>query len=87
MIQQGVSDSDSEGGSGMLTIGRVMDWVEARLEAVKVREEEEEEDEEREKGRADSVGKASSSLGRANSAPVAQHKDTVCSSMSVIDYV
>jgi hypothetical protein len=85
MIQQGVSDSDSEGGSGMLTIGRVMDWVEARLEAVKAREEEEEEDEEREKVRANPVGKASSSLARANSAPVAQHKDNVCSFTSAIE--
>ncbi|KZT21726.1 hypothetical protein NEOLEDRAFT_1072904, partial [Neolentinus lepideus HHB14362 ss-1] len=40
MIQQGVSDSQMEEGpdgesSGMgMTIGRVMDWVEARLEAV-----------------------------------------------------
>lgn len=38
--------SDGEGG---MSIGRVMDWVEARLEAVRSREEEEEEDEEREK--------------------------------------
>ncbi|ETW79578.1 hypothetical protein HETIRDRAFT_321470, partial [Heterobasidion irregulare TC 32-1] len=34
MIQQAVSDSESEGGSGMPTIERVMDWVEARLEAI-----------------------------------------------------
>ncbi|KAI0061387.1 hypothetical protein BV25DRAFT_1779381, partial [Artomyces pyxidatus] len=34
MIQQGVSDSETEGGSGMPTIGRVMDWVEGRLEAI-----------------------------------------------------
>ncbi|EPQ55543.1 hypothetical protein GLOTRDRAFT_40760 [Gloeophyllum trabeum ATCC 11539] len=54
MIQQGVSDSqmqeglDGEPGAGMgMTIGRVMDWVEARLEAVKAREEEEDEEEER----------------------------------------
>ena len=46
MIQQAVSDSESEGGSGMPTIERVMDWVEARLEAIRAREEEEEEDEE-----------------------------------------
>jgi hypothetical protein len=32
-----------------MTIGRVMDWTEARLEAIKSREEEEDEDEEREK--------------------------------------
>jgi hypothetical protein len=63
MIQQGVSldpsgSSDAEGGG--MTIGRVMDWIEARLEAIKSREEEEEEDEEREKekerGRQPPVG-------------------------------
>ncbi len=57
MIQQGVSaggitTSESQGGmdDGM-TIGRVMDWIEARLEAIRSREEEEDEDEEREKER------------------------------------
>ncbi|PPQ78567.1 hypothetical protein CVT25_011778 [Psilocybe cyanescens] len=59
-IQQGVSagdvgqspaDSSSHAveGGGM-TIGRVMDWTEARVDAIKAREEEEDEDEEREKG-------------------------------------
>jgi len=52
MIQQGVSLDptgllDAEGGG--MTIGRVMDWTEARLEAIRSREEEEDEDEEREK--------------------------------------
>lgn len=56
MIQQGVSvggigpsgsPHDAEG-SGM-TIGKVMDWIEARLDAIKSREEEEDEDEEKEK--------------------------------------
>ncbi|KJA26503.1 hypothetical protein HYPSUDRAFT_63772 [Hypholoma sublateritium FD-334 SS-4] len=57
-IQQGVSASDIglapsgtshavEGGG--MTIGRVMDWIEARVDAIRAREEEEEEDEEREK--------------------------------------
>jgi hypothetical protein len=52
-IQQGVSASDIgpspdiEGGG--MTIGKVMDWTEARVDAIKAREEEEEEDEEREK--------------------------------------
>lgn len=32
-----------------MTIGRVMDWTEARVDAIKAREEEEDEDEEREK--------------------------------------
>ena len=49
VIQQGVSDrgagTESDGG---MNIGRVMDWVEARLEAIKSREEEEAEEEERE---------------------------------------
>ena len=53
MIQQGVSLDPSMSphgadGAGM-TIGRVMDWIEARLEAIKSREEEEDEEEEREK--------------------------------------
>lgn len=59
-IQQGVSTSDvgtalagtsqTVDGGGM-TIGRVMDWTEARLEAIRATEEEEDEDEEREKDR------------------------------------
>lgn len=56
-IQQGVSASDlgsdpshAVDGGGM-TIGRVMDWTEARLEAIRTTEEEEEEEEEREKER------------------------------------
>jgi hypothetical protein len=57
MIQQGVSvgdiglsgTHDMEGGG--MTIGKVMDWIEARVEAIKSREEEEEEDEEKEKER------------------------------------
>ncbi|KAI0691543.1 hypothetical protein C8Q76DRAFT_758489 [Earliella scabrosa] len=45
MIQQGVStDSDP---SREVTIGRIMDYIEARLEAIKAREEEEDEEEER----------------------------------------
>ncbi|KAF8624310.1 hypothetical protein AX15_005940 [Amanita polypyramis BW_CC] len=52
MIQQGVSASgiDNDESRGGMTIGRVMDWTEARLEALKQKEEEEEE-EEREKER------------------------------------
>ena len=73
MIQQGVSDSETP-----LSIGRVMDWVEARLEAVRAREEEElEEDEEsssKKEGQASKL-KASSCLARASSAPaVPQHQ-------------
>ncbi|KAJ3781302.1 hypothetical protein GGU11DRAFT_281682 [Lentinula aff. detonsa] len=67
MIQQGVSaegfehtqshdssgscsDAPSSQGKGM-TIGKVMDWIEARMEAIKSREEEEDEEEERERER------------------------------------
>ncbi|KAH9926660.1 uncharacterized protein BXZ73DRAFT_102915 [Epithele typhae] len=47
MIQQGVSaDADP---SREVTIGRIMDYIEARLEAIKSREEEEEEEDERER--------------------------------------
>ncbi|KAL0952938.1 hypothetical protein HGRIS_007151 [Hohenbuehelia grisea] len=55
MIQQGVSDigpatGDSQDGQGNgMTIGRVMDWIEARRDAIKAREEEEDEDEENQK--------------------------------------
>jgi hypothetical protein len=56
-IQQGVSASDLGSDSlravdgGGMTIGRVMDWTEARLEAIRTTEEEEEEEEERDKER------------------------------------
>ena len=55
-IQQGVSaggvtgPSDEVEGGGM-TIGRVMDWTEARLDAIKAREEEEDEEREKERER------------------------------------
>ncbi|KAL4065667.1 hypothetical protein V8B97DRAFT_2070319 [Scleroderma yunnanense] len=48
MIQQGVSVGASHNGEA-LSIGRILDWIEARIEAIKAREEEEDEDEEREK--------------------------------------
>lgn len=47
MIQQGVStDTDP---SREVTIGRIMDYIEARLEAIRAREEEEDEEEEKER--------------------------------------
>lgn len=58
MIQQGVSvgglgtstsDSSPDADNDGMTIGRVMDWTEARLEAIKAQEEEEDEEEERER--------------------------------------
>ena len=58
-IQQGLSTggvgptADAPDG-GVLTIGRVMDWTEARLEAIRATEEEEDEEEEREKDRSSS---------------------------------
>ena len=72
MIQQSVSDAETPP-----SIGRVMDWVEARLEAIRAREEEEdEEDEESAASKKEKEGqsqsgrlKASSSLPRANGAP------------------
>lgn len=79
MIQQSVSDSDSSPETETQpSIGRVLDWVEARLEAVRAREEEEdEEDEEGAASRREKEGqqgqtgrlKASAALPRANSAP------------------
>ncbi|KAF7348505.1 hypothetical protein MVEN_01368000 [Mycena venus] len=65
MLQLGVSDShtlvpDRNQEAGM-TIGRVMDWVEARLDAVRCREEEEDEEDERERGSHSSAPHASGS--------------------------
>ncbi|TFK95946.1 hypothetical protein BDV98DRAFT_516718 [Pterulicium gracile] len=52
MLQQGVSVGAMEGDvHGGMSIGNVMDWIEARLDAIKSREEEEDEEEEREKAR------------------------------------
>jgi hypothetical protein len=75
MIQQGVSDSDTPP-----TIGRVMDWVEARLEAVRAGEEDEEDEDEDSAGKKDTGSNsqsqtaklragASPALPRPNSAP------------------
>lgn len=98
MIQQGVSAGGLDGagtsqqqrlaeGEGM-TIGRVMDWTEARLDAIKSREEEEDEEEEREKererGRATAApGATSKSDGHATKATLpttsaSQPKEQVC---------
>lgn len=102
MIQQGVSvggaadptfastGSMIEGAGNEMTIGKVMDWIEARLEAIKSREEEEDEDEEKEKERARGGTNATSSAstskpiaaakpGNSDSvATSARHKDNVC---------
>jgi hypothetical protein len=63
-VQAGLSAEGDMGGGvdgGGMTIGRVMDWVEARLEATRAREEEEEEDreKERERGRIHQQGATS----------------------------
>jgi hypothetical protein len=77
MIQQGVSTggvalSDSNNPAGdVMTIGRIMDWIEARMEAVKAREEEEDEDEEREKEKERARG----------SVPAASRNDTTKDSL------
>jgi hypothetical protein len=73
MLQLGVSDShtlvpDRNQEAGM-TIGRVMDWVEARLDAVRSREEEEDEEDERERGSHSSAPNASASGSHRPSAP------------------
>jgi len=60
-------------GEGGLTIGRVMDWIEARLDAIKARKEEEEEEEERETTRA---GKTTTTTPSGPSAP----KETISTS-------
>ena len=61
MIQQGVSTGDSSGSDGQgVAIGRIMDYVEARLEAIRSREEEEDEDEEKERERAGGAATTSS---------------------------
>ncbi|OSX56876.1 hypothetical protein POSPLADRAFT_1158251 [Postia placenta MAD-698-R-SB12] len=52
MIQQGVSTGESTDSDGPgMTIGRIMDYIEARLDAIKSREEEEDEDEEKDRER------------------------------------
>ncbi|KAJ4470705.1 hypothetical protein C8J55DRAFT_479303 [Lentinula edodes] len=48
--ETGSATPSSSQGEGM-TIGKVMDWIEARMEAIKSREEEEDEEEERERER------------------------------------
>ena len=49
MIQQGVSAGGDHTGENPMSVGRIMDWVEARCDAVKAREEEEDEEEQKEK--------------------------------------
>ena len=89
-IQQGVSASDigpspSHDMEGGMTIGKVMDWTEARVDAIKAREEEEEEDEEREKDKERPPPSATPSVA-VHTAPKSEikkpgvphrHKDTV----------
>ncbi|KAF8830566.1 hypothetical protein HHX47_DHR2001003 [Lentinula edodes] len=84
MIQQGVSvegiehtqnhcsetsstTPSSSQGKGM-TIGKVMDWIEARMEAIKSREEEEDEEEERERERERATTSTANTAGSATAA-------------------
>lgn len=71
MIQHGVSAGGIDNGSSRegVTIGRVMDWTEARLEALKQKDEEEDEDEDRDKDRE--RGKPSTAPAAPASAPSA----------------
>jgi hypothetical protein len=64
MIRHGLSDAGrtgggDEGGAPAMDVGRVMDWVDARLEAIRAREEEEDEDEERERARSSATAGSS----------------------------
>ncbi|EGO03143.1 hypothetical protein SERLA73DRAFT_176664 [Serpula lacrymans var. lacrymans S7.3] len=81
MIQQGVSaggiapsTSTNPDGSEM-TIGKVMDWIEARLDAIKSRQEEEEEEWEKEKGR----GGGRANVGSTVVAPSTAHRTNTTS--------
>lgn len=49
MIQQGVSAGGDHTGENAMSVGRIMDWVEARCDAIKAREEEEDEEEQKDK--------------------------------------
>ncbi|KIM59519.1 hypothetical protein SCLCIDRAFT_1217643 [Scleroderma citrinum Foug A] len=74
MIQQGVSADVGIAhplNGETLSIGRILDWTEARIEALKAREEEEDEDEEREKEkeRARSGPPSTSNTATKDSAP------------------
>ncbi|TCD65587.1 hypothetical protein EIP91_002472 [Steccherinum ochraceum] len=87
MIQQGVSAGESSSdpnGTGGMTIGRVMDYIEARLEAIKSREDEEDEDEEKErkdKDRSSSIPaqSAPSASTRASTGPSGHSKSSSAS--------
>ncbi|KAJ3885887.1 hypothetical protein GG344DRAFT_91122 [Lentinula edodes] len=58
------SSSQSKG----MTIGKVMDWIEARMEAIKSREEEEDEEEERERERDRATTSTANTAGPATAA-------------------
>lgn len=81
-----------------MTIGRVMDWTEARLEAIKSREEEEDEEEEREKEKEGGRSQAPATTTGPKpdtkvvkpsvpSATAPRSKDHVCDSPSYAVYV
>ena len=89
-IQQGVSTGGAgneleDGGEGM-TIGRVMDWVEARMEAIKSREEEEDEDAEGMDGRGRSAPASASALstGRTGSADATTDRQKTATQVRIV---
>ncbi|KAF9643200.1 hypothetical protein BDM02DRAFT_3192050 [Thelephora ganbajun] len=49
MIQQGISTASDNTAENPMSVGRIMDWVEAHCDAIKACEEEEEEEEQKEK--------------------------------------
>ncbi|KAJ3848750.1 hypothetical protein EV368DRAFT_68000 [Lentinula lateritia] len=65
--ETGSTTPSSSQGKGM-TIGKVMDWIEARMDAIKSREEEEEEEEERERERERATTSTASTAGPATAA-------------------
>lgn len=59
-----------------MTIGRVMDWTEARMDAIKAREEEEDEEEERERDKERVVPTARPAIPRADTVPSVLKSDS-----------
>ncbi|EIW75003.1 hypothetical protein CONPUDRAFT_66560 [Coniophora puteana RWD-64-598 SS2] len=74
-------DPMMEHGGGM-GVGRIMDWVEARLEAIKARQEEELEDEEREKERERIKSLAATAGASSSSSAMRMRKDNGAGSSS-----
>jgi hypothetical protein len=85
MIQQGVSAGGVD--DNVMNVGRIMDWVEARLDAVKAREEEEDEEEEREGGSSSANGNAKTTAAAAvAAAPVKPSKPVQKDTVSIASF-